>query len=88
MFPSFSVADNGQTYDNERMAGGFHRGVFCRMVQQPLPYHDARHLERPSRTPRLVMSTDPAENAGSMTLSDWHDSATHMTMKKATRGLN
>lgn len=76
-FPAFSaVADNGETYDNERMSGGAYIVVFSAEWCNS-PCHTTMHAiwGAQPELPVLVMSTDPAENAGSMTLSDWHDSA-------------
>ena len=88
MFPSFSaVADDGQTYDNERMAGSGFIVVFSAEWCNS-PCHTTMHAiwNAQAELPVLVMSTDPAENAGSMTLRIGMIPQTHMTMKKATRG--
>ena len=76
-FPVFSaVADDGETYDNERMSGNAFIVVFSAEWCNS-PCHTTMHAiwNAQPELPVLVMSTDPAENAGSMTLSDWHDSA-------------
>ncbi len=76
-FPSFSaVADDNQTYDNARMAGSAFIVVFSAEWCNS-PCHTTMHAiwDAKAGLPVLVMSTDPAENAGSMTLSDWHASA-------------
>ena len=76
-FPAFSsVADNGETYDNARMSGGAYIVVFSAEWCNS-PCHTTMHAiwSAQPELPVLVMSTDPAENAGSMTLSDWHESA-------------
>ena len=76
-FPSFSaVADDNQTYDNARMAGSGFIVVFSAEWCNS-PCHTTMHAiwDAKAGLPVLVMSTDPAENAGSMTLSDWHASA-------------
>lgn len=76
-FPAFSaVADNGETYDNARMSGGAYIVVFSAEWCNS-PCHTTMHAiwNAQPELPVLVMSTDPAENAGSMTLNDWHDSA-------------
>jgi hypothetical protein len=77
MFPTFSsVADNNETYDNARMAGGAFIVVFSAEWCNS-PCYTTMHAiwAAQAELPVLVMSTDPVENAGSMTLSDWHDSA-------------
>ena len=76
-FPSFSsVADNGQTYDNARMAGGAFIVVFSAEWCNS-PCYTTMHAiwNAKAELPVLVMSTDPAENAGGLNLSEWHSSA-------------
>ena len=76
-FPAFSgVADNGETYDNSRMSGDAYIVVFSAEWCNS-PCYTTMHAiwAAQAELPVLVMSTDPAENAGSMTLSEWHDSA-------------
>ena len=76
-FPTFSaIADDGETYDNQRMSGGAFIVVFSAEWCNN-PCHTTMHAiwNTQPELPVLVMSTDPAENAGSLTLSDWHDSA-------------
>ncbi|MGB0516292.1 MAG: TlpA family protein disulfide reductase [Poseidonia sp.] len=76
-FPSFSsVADDGQTYDNARMAGGPFIVVFSAEWCNS-PCYTTMHAiwGAQAELPVLVMSTDPAENAGGLTLSEWHSSA-------------
>ena len=77
MFPVFStVADNNETYDNSRMSGSAYIVVFSAEWCNS-PCYTTMHAiwAAKAELPVLVMSTDPAENAGSMTLSDWHESA-------------
>ena len=77
VFPSFSaVADNGETYDNARMSGGAYIVVFSAEWCNS-PCYTTMHAiwGAKAELPVLVMSTDPAENAGGYTLSEWHDSA-------------
>jgi|TARA_B100001540_G_C15734360_1_gene609122 hypothetical protein len=76
MFPQFSsVADDGETYDNERMEGNPFIVIFsaewCNLCYDTM----FSIWETEAELPVLVMSTDPAENAGGYTLSEWHDSA-------------
>ena len=76
-FPVFSsVADDNQTYDNARMAGGAYIVVFSAEWCNS-PCYTTMHAiwNAKAELPVLVMSTDPAENAGGLTLSEWHDSA-------------
>ena len=90
MFPSFSaVADDGQTYDNERMAGSGFIVVFSAEWCNS-PCHTTMHAiwNAQAELPVLVMSTDPAENAGSMTLSDWHDSANAHDDEEGNTGVD
>lgn len=77
MFPSFaSVADNNETYDNDRMAGSGFIVVFSAEWCNS-PCYTTMHAiwNAQAELPVLVMSTDPAENAGGLTLSEWHASA-------------
>ena len=77
LFPIFSsVADDNQTYDNARMAGGAYIVVFSAEWCNS-PCYTTMHAiwNAKAELPVLVMSTDPAENAGGLTLSEWHDSA-------------
>jgi len=77
MFPAFSsVADNNETYDNNRMAGSPFIVVFSAEWCNN-PCYTTMHAiwAAQAELPVLVMSTDPVENAGSMSLSDWHASA-------------
>lgn len=75
--PSFSsVADNGQTYDNEAMAGSGYIVVFSAEWCSS-PCHTTMHAiwdVKPELTV-LVMSTDPSERPNGITLNDWHDAA-------------
>jgi hypothetical protein len=76
-FPSFSqVADNGETYNNARMAGGGFIVVFSAEWCNS-PCYTTMHAiwAAQAELPVFVMSTDPAENATGITLSEWHDSA-------------
>lgn len=76
-FPTFSeVADDNQTYDNQRMAGNPFIVVFSAEWCNS-PCYTTMHAiwAAQAELPVLVMSTDPAENAGGYTLSEWHDSA-------------
>ena len=76
-FPTFStVADNGETYDNARMAGGGFIVVFSAEWCNS-PCYTTMHAiwAAQAALPVLVMSTDPAENATGITLSEWHESA-------------
>tara|TARA_B100000035_G_scaffold103239_2_gene87641 strand:+ start:2845 stop:3378 length:534 start_codon:yes stop_codon:yes gene_type:complete len=77
VFPSFSaVADDNQTYDNARMAGSAYIVVFSAEWCNS-PCYTTMHAiwNAKAELPVLVMSTDPAENAGGLTLSEWHESA-------------
>lgn len=89
-FPTFSaVADNGETYDNERMSGNAFIVVFSAEWCNS-PCHTTMHAiwNAQPELPVLVMSTDPAENAGSMTLNDWHDSADAHDDEDGDTGVN
>lgn len=89
-FPQFSaVADNGETYDNERMSGNAFIVVFSAEWCNS-PCHTTMHAiwNAQPELPVLVMSTDPAENAGSMTLNDWHDSADAHDDEDGDTGVN
>ena len=77
LFPNFSeVADNSQTYDNDRMAGNAFIVVFSAEWCNN-PCYTTMHAiwNAQAELPVLVMSTDPADGAGGLTLSEWHDSA-------------
>lgn len=76
-FPMFStVADDGQTYSNARMEGGAYIVVFSAEWCNS-PCYTTMHAIWAAKAglPVLVMSTDPAENASGVTLSEWHASA-------------
>lgn len=76
-FPAFSaVADNGETYNNARMNGGAYIVVFSAEWCNS-PCYTTMHAiwGAQAELPVLVMSTDPAENASGVTLSEWHESA-------------
>ncbi|MFZ8906689.1 MAG: TlpA family protein disulfide reductase [Poseidonia sp.] len=77
MFPAFSsVADDNQTYDNDKMAGSAYIVVFSAEWCNS-PCYTTMHAiwSAKAELPVLVMSTDPAQNAGGYTLREWHDSA-------------
>ncbi len=77
VFPSFSaVADNGETYDNARMDGSPFIVVFSAEWCNS-PCYTTMHAiwNAKAELPVLVMSTDPAENAGGYSLEEWHDAA-------------
>lgn len=77
-FPTFSaVADDGQTYDNARMAESGAYLVLFSAEWCNSPCYNTMHKiwEAQANLPVLVMSTDPVENTGGVSLSDWHDSA-------------
>jgi hypothetical protein len=76
-FPTFSTtADNGETYDNQRMAGSPYIVVFSAEWCNS-PCYTTMHAiwAAKAELPVLVMSTDPAEGAGGYTLQEWHESA-------------
>ena len=76
-FPVFSEqADDGNVYDNAAMEGSGFIVIFSAEWCNN-PCYTTMHAiwNAEPALPVLVMSTDPAENAGSMTLSDWHASA-------------
>ena len=89
-FPQFSsVADNGQTYDNARMAGSPFIVVFsAEWCNNPCytTMHTIWNAE--AELPVLVMSTDPAENASGYTLQDWHESADAHDDNGDDKGVN
>lgn len=76
-FPNFSaVADNNETYDNARMAGSPYIVMFsAEWCNNPCYTTMFALWDAIPELPVLVMSTDPAENAGGLTLQDWHESA-------------
>lgn len=89
-FPVFSaVADDGETYDNQRMSGNAFIVVFSAEWCNN-PCHTTMHAiwNTQPELPVLVMSTDPAENAGSLTLSDWHDSANAHDDEEGDNGVD
>jgi len=76
-FPAFSqTADNGETYDNARMSGAPYIVIFSAEWCNN-PCYTTMHAiwNTIPETTVLVMSTDPVENAGGFTLSEWHESA-------------
>ena len=77
MFPAFSaVADNDEVYDNSRMDGSPFIVIFSAEWCNNPCYTSMHSIwETIPELPVLVMSTDPAENASGITLSEWHDSA-------------
>ena len=77
VFPNFSeVADDNQPHDNDRMAGSAFIVIFsAEWCNNPCFTTMHAIWETQPELPVLVMSTDPAENANGMTLSEWHDSA-------------
>ena len=76
-FPEFStVADNEELYDNARMSGSAFIVIFSAEWCNAPCYNTMFAIwDTIPELPVLVMSTDPAENAGGLTLKDWHDSA-------------
>ena len=76
-FPVFSsVADNGETYDNTKMEGSAYIVVFsAEWCNNPCFTTMHAIWSAQAELPVLIMSTDPAENATGVTLSEWHDSA-------------
>jgi len=76
-FPTFSsLADNEEIYDNQKMEGKAFIVVFSAEWCNS-PCFTTMHAiwNTQAELPVLVMSTDPAENATGVTLSEWHDSA-------------
>ncbi len=76
-FPSFSsVGDDNETYDNARMSGSPFIVMFsAEWCNNPCYTTMFAIWDAIPELPVLVMSTDPAENAGGLTLQDWHESA-------------
>ena len=77
VFPTFSaIADNDEVYNNTRMHGNPFIVIFSAEWCNN-PCYTCMHSiwETLPETTVLVMSTDPAENASGITLSEWHDSA-------------
>ena len=76
-FPTFSaIADDGETYDNQRMSGGAFIVVFsAEWCNNPCHTSMFTIWEAIPELTVLVMSTDPAENASGITLQDWHEAA-------------
>ena len=77
VFPAFSaVADNDEVYNNTRMDGTPFIVIFSAEWCNNPCYTSMHSIwETLPETTVLVMSTDPAENASGITLSEWHDSA-------------
>lgn len=76
-FPTFSAqADDGKVYDNAVMEGSGFIVIFSAEWCNN-PCYTTMHAiwNAEPELPVLVMSTDPAENAGSMSLTEWHESA-------------
>ena len=76
-FPQFSsLADDDQTYNKAKMAGSpfivMFSAEWCNR-----PCYSTMHSmwNAQAELPVLVMSTDPAERAGGLTLEQWHESA-------------
>ena len=69
VFPNFSeIADDDQTYDNERMSGNAFIVIFsAEWCNNPCFTTMHAIWETQPELPVLVMSTDPAENAGGYT---------------------
>ncbi len=76
-FPQFSTTgDNGEVYDNQRMAGEAFIVMFsAEWCNNPCYTTMFAIWETIPELPILVMSTDPAENASGLSLQDWHESA-------------
>tara|TARA_B100001113_G_C21103174_1_gene619631 strand:+ start:1639 stop:2169 length:531 start_codon:yes stop_codon:yes gene_type:complete len=77
IFPAFSaIADNGELYDNQRMANQSYIVMFsAEWCNRPCYSTMHSMWNAQAELPVLVMSTDPAERAGGLTLQQWHDSA-------------
>ncbi len=76
-FPPFSAtADNGEDYDNARLSGSPYIVIFSAEWCNS-PCYTTMHAiwNAIPETMVLVMSTDPVENAGGLTLTEWHESA-------------
>ena len=89
-FPAFSaVADDNETYDNQRMAGDAYVVVFSAEWCNSPCYATMHALwTAVPELPVLVMSTDPVENAGGLTLSEWHESANAHDDEDDDEGVN
>jgi len=76
-FPEFSsVADNEQIYNKAKMAGSPFIVMFsAEWCNNPCHTSMFTIWEAIPELPVLVMSTDPAEDAGGFTLQDWHEAA-------------
>lgn len=76
-FPEFSaIADNGELYDSERMENQSFIVMFsAEWCNRPCYSTMHSMWNAQAELPVLVMSTDPAERAGGLTLQQWHDSA-------------
>ena len=77
IFPAFSaIADNGELYDNQRMANQSYIVMFsAEWCNRPCYSTMHSMWNAQAELPVLVMSTDPAERAGGLTLQQWHESA-------------
>ena len=76
-FPTFSaVADNNETYDNQRMAGSAYIVIFS-AEWCSAPCFSTMHAiwEAEAELPVLVFSTDDLEDPQGITLQDWHEAA-------------
>jgi hypothetical protein len=77
LFPAFSaIADNGELYDNQRMENQSYIVMFsAEWCNRPCYSTMHSMWNAQAELPVLVMSTDPAERAGGLTLEQWHESA-------------
>ena len=77
IFPAFSaVADNGEIYDNQRMENQSYIVMFSAEWCNRPCYSTMHSIwNAQAELPVLVMSTDPLERAGGLTLEEWHESA-------------
>ena len=76
-FPDFNAtADDGQVYNLEKMSNTPFIVMFSAEWCNS-PCYSTMHSMwgAEANLPVLVMSTDPAENAGGVTLEQWHESA-------------
>ena len=77
IFPQFSsVADDGETYNNARMAGSPFIVMFsAEWCNNPCHTSMFTIWEAIPELSVLVLSTDPAENPQGINLQDWHEAA-------------
>ena len=89
-FPDFNAtADDGQIYNLEKMANSPFIVMFSAEWCNSPCYSTMHSMwSAEANLPVLVMSTDPAENAGGVTLEQWHESADAHDDEDENAGVN